>query len=50
MSRLSPASDTFMGGTGVHSECGIRHSQCQCWNNVAPYNKDDPDWEEEDEE
>jgi len=42
-SGSSAAADTFMGGTGVHSECGIRHKDCKCWD-------EDPDWEEEDDE
>ena len=52
MSKLSPAADVFWSGTGIHTECGIRHSQCQCWNDVAPYDEDDEDdeYEEEDDE
>ena len=39
--------EDFMGGTGVHADCGIRHSKCTCWDDEDDY---DDEYEEEDDE
>jgi len=46
-SANSASGETFLGGTGVHSECGVRHSLCKCWDDEDDY---DDEYEEEDDE
>lgn len=36
--------DVFLGGTGTCFDCGVRHKDCKCWDDV------DPDWEEDDDD